>query len=72
VKKSENFLTPFSYTGKYFSVLRILGKYSPNYQPNVCRSDTYLSQEKHDKLMPCSRCIENQEPLHKQKWYNFA
>jgi len=31
-----------------------------------------LSQEKHEKLMPCSRRTEIQEPLHKQKWYNFA
>jgi hypothetical protein len=29
VKKSENFLTPLSYTGKYFSVLRVHGKYFP-------------------------------------------
>jgi len=36
VKKSENFLIPLSYTGKYFSVLRVHGKYFPNQLSAKC------------------------------------
>jgi len=43
VKKSQNFLTPFSYTGKYFSVLQVLGKYFPNQLSAKCMQARNLS-----------------------------